>query len=69
MIKSATQCRTPNPACGARGLADRLARWAKTLEAACWGWPSPEVGPTGSEKGGMTGGPESGKEKKKKKID
>jgi hypothetical protein len=30
---------------------------------------SPEVGPSGSEKGGMTGGPESGKEKKKKKMD
>jgi hypothetical protein len=27
---------------------------------------SPEVGPTGSEKGGMTGGPELGKEKMKK---
>jgi hypothetical protein len=29
---------------------------------------SPEVGPTGSEKGGMTCGPESGKEKKRKRI-
>jgi hypothetical protein len=28
----------------------------------------PKVGPTGSGKGGMTGGPEPGKEKKKKKT-